>query len=156
MDNSNIKNIKTLAKIINDSQLTAIELTQDNTKIRLEKQINVLPAANTIPVPAYSVLEAKDNSKQAEQQLLKDTAVDFNKITEIKSPIIGVFYEAASPDASPFVKVGSKIKRGDTLCIIEAMKMMNEITSETDGEIVDICAKNGEVVEFSQILFKVF
>lgn len=154
MDNS-IKNIKTLAKIINDSQLTAIELTENNMKIRLEKQVNVAFSQNIMPAESPAVIKVEEKPK-IEQQLLKDTAVDFNKITEVKSPIIGVFYESMAPDAPPFVKVGSKVKRGDTLCIIEAMKMMNEITSETDGEIVDICAKNGEVVEYSQILFKVF
>ena len=69
--------------------------------------------------------------------------------------MVGVFYEAASPDAAPFVEVGSKVKKGDILCIIEAMKLMNEITAKKDGEIVDICVQNGEVVEFGQTIFKI-
>ena len=70
--------------------------------------------------------------------------------------MVGIFYAAPSPDAEPFVKVGSKVKKGDTLCIIEAMKLMNDVVAETDGEIVEICADNGSLVEFGQILFKIF
>ncbi len=82
--------------------------------------------------------------------------VDFNNITEVKSPMVGVFYDSPSPDAEPYVKVGSKVKKGDVLCIIEAMKLMNEITAQVDGEIVDVCAQNGQVVEYNQPLFKIF
>lgn len=71
------------------------------------------------------------------------------------SPMIGVFYAAASPTAAPFVTVGSKVKKGDVICIIEAMKLMNEIVAEHDGTIVEICAKNGDLVEFGQELFKI-
>ncbi len=84
------------------------------------------------------------------------STVDFNHVTEVKSPMVGVFYAAPSPDAEPFVQVGSKVKKGDVLCIIEAMKLMNEITAEQDGEIVDICVQNGDVVEYGQTLFKIF
>ena len=70
--------------------------------------------------------------------------------------MVGIFYTAPSPEAEPFVKVGSKVKKGDTLCIIEAMKLMNDVVAEEDGEIVEICAENGSLVEFGQILFKIF
>ena len=70
--------------------------------------------------------------------------------------MVGIFYAAPSPDAEPFVKVGSKVKKGDTLCIIEAMKLMNDVVAEEDGEIVEICAENGSLVEFGQTLFKIF
>lgn len=73
----------------------------------------------------------------------------------VKSPMIGVFYAAASPTAAPFVTVGSKVKKGDVLCIIEAMKLMNEIVAEQDGTIVEVCAKNGDLIEFEQELFKI-
>ena len=72
----------------------------------------------------------------------------------VTSPMVGVFYASPSPTDPPFVTVGSKVKKGDVLCIIEAMKLMNEITAEEDGEIIDICAGNGSVVEYGQILFK--
>ena len=80
--------------------------------------------------------------------------MDFNHLTQVKSPLVGVFYAAPAPDAAPFVKVGDTVKKGDVLCIVEAMKLMNEIVAETDGVVVDICAGNGDVVEFGQTLFK--
>ena len=73
---------------------------------------------------------------------------------EIKSPMVGVFYASPSPDAAPFVQVGSKVKKGDVVCIIEAMKLMNELTADMDGEVVDVCVNNGDVVEYGQPLFK--
>ena len=73
---------------------------------------------------------------------------------DITSPMVGVFYASPSPESDPFVSIGDTVKKGDTLCIIEAMKLMNEITAEHDGKILDICAKSGDVVEFGQVLFK--
>ncbi|NLG93138.1 MAG: acetyl-CoA carboxylase, biotin carboxyl carrier protein, partial [Clostridiales bacterium] len=72
-----------------------------------------------------------------------------------KSPMVGVFYSAPSPDSEPYVQVGSKVKKGDTLCIIEAMKLLNEITADRDGEITEICAAAGQVVEYGQTLFRI-
>mgnify|MGYP002533655677 CR=1 FL=1 len=83
-----------------------------------------------------------------------DAGADFNAAKMVTSPMVGVFYASPSPTDPPFVTVGSKVKKGDVLCIIEAMKLMNEITAEEDGEIIDICATNGSVVEYGQILFK--
>ena len=74
---------------------------------------------------------------------------------EVKAPIVGVFYSAPSPEADPFVRIGDTVKKGDVLCILEAMKSMNEITAEHDGKIVDICVQNGDVMEFGQVLFKI-
>ena len=71
------------------------------------------------------------------------------------SPTVGVFYAAASPDSAPFVEVGARVRKGDTLCIIEAMKLMNEIPAETDGTVVEICVGNGQVVEYNQPLFRI-
>ncbi len=70
--------------------------------------------------------------------------------------MVGVFYEAPSPEAEPFVKVGSKVKKGDVLCVVEAMKLLNEITADADGEIVDVCVENGQLVEYGQVLYKIF
>ena len=73
----------------------------------------------------------------------------------MKSPAVGVFYAAPSPDSKPFVAVGDTVHKGDTLCIIEAMKLMNEINSEMDGEIAEVCVGNGQVVEYDQQLFRI-
>ena len=77
-------------------------------------------------------------------------------VSDIKSPMVGVFYSAPSPESEPFVTRGTKVKKGDTLCIIEAMKLMNEVVAERDGEIVEVLPKSGELVEFGQVLFRIF
>ena len=74
---------------------------------------------------------------------------------EVKSPMVGTFYSAPSPKDEPYVKVGDKVKKGDVLCVVEAMKLMNEIESEFDGEIVEICVKNEDMVEYGTTLFKI-
>ncbi|MFZ5975331.1 MAG: acetyl-CoA carboxylase biotin carboxyl carrier protein [Bacillota bacterium] len=143
----NIKIVKSLAQIMQSAGLTAIEVSEGDTKIRLEKNVHLVAAHHAPAAPAP--LEPDTSG-------ITERVVDFNLITEVKSPMVGVFYAAPAPDAEPFVKVGDRVKKGDVLCIIEAMKIMNEIVSETDGEIVDICVQNGQVVEYSQILFKIF
>jgi acetyl-CoA carboxylase biotin carboxyl carrier protein len=145
-----IEAIKALAAILVQNNLTTLEVWDGETKIKLGKNgpanEAITPKANDIPAPGASLAQLA-----ADQQ-----AVDFNKLIEVKSPIVGIFYSAATPDADPFVTIGSKVKKGDTLCLIEAMKLMNEITADTDGEIVDICIKNGDIAEYGQVLFKIF
>ena len=147
----NIKNIRSLAQIMQSSGLTAIEISEGDTRIRLEKNMHMVAAhhAHTAPMQAEMALEPDTSG-------ISERVVDFNMISEVKSPMVGVFFAAPAPDAEPFVQVGDRVKKGDVLCVIEAMKIMNEIVSETDGEIVDICVQNGQVVEYSQILFKIF
>lgn len=161
----NIKDIKSLAQIMEDSGLTSVEVEEGNLKIKLERNYaslnTVLPAT-----PIYSVGQQSPSSapiSALDEQLIipeestnTETVVDFNHIFEVKSPMVGIFYAAPKPDAEPFVKIGSKVKQGDVLCIIEAMKLMNEITAEKDGEVVDICVSTGQVVEYSQPMFKMF
>lgn len=141
----NIKNIRALVQLLEHSNLTVLEVAEADVKIRLEKEPSHAerPTREAMPAPQ----EAKPQA---------DGAVDFNRITEVKSPMVGVFYAAPAPGTPPYVAVGSHVKKGDVLCVIEAMKLMNEITAELDGEIVDILAENGQVVEYGQSLFKVF
>ncbi|WP_373578410.1 acetyl-CoA carboxylase biotin carboxyl carrier protein [Parafannyhessea umbonata] len=82
--------------------------------------------------------------------------LDMTKVVAVKAPMVGVFYAAPAPGAEPFVHVGSKVKKGDTLCVIEAMKAMNEVTAEVDGEVVDVCASDGELVEYGCVLMKLY
>ncbi|SDC02325.1 acetyl-CoA carboxylase biotin carboxyl carrier protein [Parafannyhessea umbonata] len=82
--------------------------------------------------------------------------LDMTKAVAVKAPMVGVYYAAPAPGAEPFVHVGSKVKKGDTLCVIEAMKAMNEVTAEVDGEVVDVCASDGELVEYGCVLMKLY
>ena len=141
--------VKALAEIISFYGLTALELDEGETRIRLEKG-TIIQASLSQPV-ADKVEQTPAPQAGAEEQ-----SVNYNKLFEVKSPLVGVFYSAPSPDSETFVSIGSKVKKGDVLCIIEAMKLMNEITAEQDGEIVDICIKNGDIVEYDQVLFKLF
>lgn len=139
--------IRSLVKIMQDAELTSLEVEEDKLKIRLEKKPPVQPAISTIlPVgpAAPAAAEAAPVPKQENTEHYR----------EIKSPMVGVFYTSPSPDSEPYVKVGSMIKKGDVICIIEAMKLLNEINADQDGEIVEICAENGQVVEYGQTLFK--
>lgn len=156
----NIQDIKELAKIMQETGITSLHLTEGALDISMERNTAapapaVQPVAVQAPV-AVPELSAPTAEPAAVEPQAVGTTIDFNHITEVKSPMVGVFYAAPSPDAQPYVQVGSKVKKGDVLCIIEAMKLMNEITAEQDGEIVDICVQSGQVVEYSQTLFKIF
>ena len=140
----NIKQIKELAQIVRENGLSALEVSENESKIRIEcEQKSAVQAETPAPVQAVTITrqEAAD-------------PVDFNRAKEIKSPIVGVFYAAPSPEAKPFVELGSRVKKGDVVCIVEAMKLMNEITADFDGEVVDVCVRSGDVVEYGQTLFK--
>ena len=147
----NIKQIRELAQIVSENGLSAIEVAEGENRVRIERAVAApaaVPAVVSMPAPVAAP------TAPAPAPAAEETNVDFNRTREIKSPMVGVFYAAPSPDAKPFVEVGSKVKKGDVLCIIEAMKLMNEISAEFDGEVVDVCVHNGDVVEYGQTLFK--
>ena len=147
-----IQNLKALVKILTENNLTCLEVSESNLSIRIEKQAH--PAMQ----PAVFAPAISAEIEVAEPQAQDDNGklVDFNKLVEVKSPLVGVFHAAPSPDSVPFVSIGNRVEKGDVLCIVEAMKLMNEITAETDGEIVDICVKEGDIAEYGQVLFKMF
>ena len=147
----NIKQIRELAQIAAENGLSAIEIAEGENRVRIERAVSA-PAA--IPTVVSMPMAAPAAPAPAPAAEAEETNVDFNRTREIKSPMVGVFYAAPSPDARPFVEVGSKVKKGDIVCIVEAMKLMNEITAEFDGEVVDVCVHNGDVVEYGQTLFK--
>ena len=105
------------------------------------------PSAPTAPAPAAAAPSSDDSD---------DAPYDMSKLTLVKAPMVGVFYAAPSPGADPFVHVGSKVKKGDTLCVMEAMKLMNEVVAEVDGEVVDVCVEDGDLVEFGGTLMKIY
>lgn len=146
------KKLREIIAVFKESGLAKMEISEttgdENYSIRLENA-----TAPMMPAAVQYVQTLPESKPQAEET---SQIKDYNKYRDIKSPMVGIFYTAPSPEAEPFVKVGSKVKKGDTLCIIEAMKLMNDVVAEEDGEIVEICAENGALVEFGQILFKIF
>lgn len=150
-----INDIKALAELVSKNNLSALEYSEGETHLRIEnapRTVTVAPA-QTAPAAAPAAPAAAP-AVEAAPVAAADAGADFNAAKMVTSPMVGVFYASPSPTDPPFVTVGSKVKKGDVLCIIEAMKLMNEITAEEDGEIIDICATNGSVVEYGQILFK--
>ena len=155
----NLEEIRTLAEIMSENGLTAIEITEGESNIRLEKNPPACVPAAPMPIPDVmpaAPVQAAPAAEAPVQESAVPASGSFSNLTEVKSPMVGVFYDSPSPEADPYVKVGDKVKKGDVLCIIEAMKLLNEITAEQDGEIVDICAHNADVVEYGQTLFKIF
>ncbi|MFA6735638.1 MAG: acetyl-CoA carboxylase biotin carboxyl carrier protein [Saccharofermentanales bacterium] len=139
------KLIKEIIDIVERSSISELEIEEGGCRIRVGKSKDKTRVQEIKQfVPAKSETEPK--------VALNDSLPEGDAIP---APMIGVFYTAASPDAKPFVKTGDKISKGDVLCIIEAMKLMNEITADKDGEIVEICAINGQVVEFGQTIFRI-
>lgn len=144
----NIDEIKEFIAVLEDSSLSVLELQNENgSKIRLEKP--------QVAVQAASVVQAAPAPQSAPAQTAPTAAPVTDSGKTINAPIVGVFYAAPSPDAQPYVSVGKQVKKGDTVCIIEAMKCMNEIQAEEDGEIAEILVKDGELVEYGQPLFKI-
>ena len=145
--------IKKLVKLVSESGVDEIEVEEEGKRIRIAKRGAVPP-----PPPQTPLLEVPVSSAQAEfpsAAPLPAQPPPAKKYHEIKSPIVGTFYRAPAPDAAPFVQIGSEVEPGTVLCIVEAMKLMNEIESDTSGKIVKIMAENGQPVEYDQTLFLV-
>ena len=145
------KKLREIIAVFKESGLAKMEISESNSDGNFAIKLENASASAPEPIQYVSLPEPKQEEAQASSEIK-----DFNKYRDVKSPMVGIFYAASSPDAEPFVKVGQKVKKGDTLCIIEAMKLMNDVVAEEDGEIVEICAENGSLVEFGQVLFKIF
>lgn len=145
----NLKELKEMVELMNENGLAELEVERDGMKIKLKKTAdNVLisqpvsyapPAIPAAARPAVepAAVEVKDNLKQ------------------VKSPMVGTFYRAPTPESAPFIEIGQTVEVGQVVCIIEAMKLMNEIKSEVRGKVVEISVDNAEPVEFGQVLFRV-
>lgn len=147
----NIKEIKEMINLMNENGLAELEVEKDDMRIRLKKtatgfegtQSPIIIPATPAAAPAAAALQ---NVPAAEEKIVIKTV-------EIKSPMVGTFYRAPNPEAPPYVEVGQQIEPGQVICIIEAMKLMNEIKSEIRGKILEILVDNAEPVEFGQSLF---
>ncbi len=142
----NLKKIEEVIKLMEKHGLTEIMIEEEGVKMHLRKG-----PGGEIQFSPHVMQAAPASVPQASPEA-KDEAGNF---VEIKAPMVGTFYRAPSPDTKAFVDTGSQIKDGDVLCIIEAMKLMNEIKSEVKGKIVDILVENGSPIEFGQVLFLV-
>ena len=146
--------IKQLMEDMGNSKLTSIEIEfPDGTKISMKKEnkeIVKVAEAKEVIEPNKTVV-----SESIEEKNIETTTTTDENYNIVKSPMVGTFYLKPSPDSEPFVKIGQRVKKGDTLCIIEAMKLMNEIESEFDGEIVEVLLNDGEIVEYGKPLFKI-
>ncbi|MGD8307164.1 MAG: acetyl-CoA carboxylase biotin carboxyl carrier protein [Ignavibacteria bacterium] len=150
--------IKKLVKIVDTSGITDLEIEQDGLKVKVAKKIR--SSNNT--VQPQTVVQAETVSATtsptavpAAPGLVEKTTEAKEEFYEIKSPIVGTFYRAPAPDADAYVQVGDSVSAGTVLCIVEAMKLMNEIESDVDGKIVKILVENGKPVEYNQPLFLV-
>ena len=144
--------IEKLAKVLADTGLTEISLEDGEQAITLRKDVIVAPVAPVASAPVQAAAPAAGQAPSAQAPAASEPA---KKGTPITSPMVGTFYKSPSPDADAFVSVGQSIKTGDVVCIVEAMKMMNEIKSEISGKVVEICVEDGQPVEFGQVLMYV-
>ena len=147
--------IEKLAKIIADNDLTEISLEDGEQAITIRKDLPEVNMVASAPAVAATPQVAPVAPAQALAPAQAPAAKEEVKGKAITSPMVGTFYAASSPDAAPFVEVGSTVNVGDVVCIIEAMKLMNEIKAEQAGKVVQICVKNGDPIEFGQVLMYV-
>lgn len=143
----NVKELKEMITLMNENGLTEIEIEREGQRIRLKKGFSGAPEVTqerviAQPPQASAAVDAEKGPEAAKSNLV-----------EIKAPMVGTFYRAPAPDAPAFVEKGDSIEAGQVVCIIEAMKLMNEIKSEVKGKIVDILVENAQPVEFGHVLF---
>lgn len=153
------KRLAEIADVMEDRGLTRVRVEEpDGTAVELERASAAQPVA--VPMPMPSAMAAPVAAPAAmpaapEPTAQAPSAAPEPKGTEVTAPMVGVFYAAPAPGDEPFVRVGSKVKAGETLCIIEAMKVLNEVTAEADGEVLEICVADGDLVEFGSCLMRI-
>lgn len=145
--------IKKVIRLVEKSEVDEIEIEEEGKKIRVAKHRNSqvgLPPQAVYPVPSSAPAPAIQSAAPAGPTV---AAKPEKKYHEVKSPIVGTFYRAPAPDAANYVEIGQDVRVGSVLCIVEAMKLMNEIESDVDGRIAQILVENGKPVEYNQVLF---
>jgi acetyl-CoA carboxylase biotin carboxyl carrier protein len=144
-----IKEIKTIIDLMKKNDLSVFEIEKEGFRLKLQRG----PSAQVAPLPVAG--QSKTAATTAEAAPAVPKTIESVQLKEIVSPMVGTFYRAASPDAPAFVDVGRTVTEETVVCIIEAMKVMNEIKAETSGIIAEVVAENGKPVQFGQVLFKV-
>ena len=144
-----LKKVKELIDIMKENDLVELEVVDGDSKVHLKRPGSEVPVVTAAPamIPAAAPVSGAAPEAAASQE--------DESLVKITSPIVGTFYQASSPDSDPFVKVGSKVDADTVVCIVEAMKVMNEIKAEASGTVVEVFCKDGQAVEFGQTLFKV-
>lgn len=145
-----INDLEKIVKILKDNDVQEFELEQEGTHIRLSRSRTAGQEFAVVHAPIHSVEAGTTSASSAEAVVSKGLSQNF---VAVESPIVGTFYQRPTPDAEPFVREGQVVKKGTKLCIIEAMKVMNEIESSCDGKIVRILPQDGQVVEYGEELF---
>lgn len=177
-----LETLRGIAELMEEHGLTRLKLDEKDLKLDIAREVPApapLPVASLpgwpvgwdpdmtmapsspAPVPAPAAApQAPAVPEAAPEPCGLSTAdgqpVDSARVSEVCAPMVGVFYAAPAPGAEPFVRVGSRVKKGDTLCILEAMKLMNEVVAERDGEVVEACVEDGELVEYGRVLFRIY
>lgn len=153
------KRLAEIADVMEDRGLTRVRVEEpDGTAVELERASAAQPVAVPMPMPsamAAPVAAPATAPAAPEPAVQAPTAAPEPQGVEVTAPMVGVFYAAPAPGDEPFVRVGSKVKAGETLCIIEAMKVLNEVTAEADGEVLEICVADGDLVEFGSCLMRI-
>ena len=151
-----IRKVKKLIELLEESGIAEIEIREGEESVRISRGTSVAPVQQVVaapPPPVAPAIEAEDAAAATSDSANAQSEADDSSRQVIASPMVGTFYSAPSPDAEPFVSVGQTINVGDTLCIIEAMKIMNPIEAEQSGTVSAILVENGQPVEFEQPLF---
>ena len=149
-----LKDIRELVKLVDKSSVTQLKIDQDGMKISISKQTETqFVSAPQMAAPAIQQAPAVATTQVTASESTPNASDSNENYIEIKSPMVGTFYSSPSPDAAIFVKVGDTVEVGQALCIVEAMKIMNELQAENAGKIAKILVKDGDPVEFNQVLF---
>ena len=152
-----LRKLKTLIDLVEASDISELELTEGEEKVKISRQNNMGASLTPTNYVQQHIRPPLNQQPQTQTDTLEDkidTSPTENK-NIITSPMVGTFYRSASPDSAPFIDIGSTVKKGETLCIIEAMKILNEIESDKEGTITKILIENGQPVEFGQPLFEI-
>ncbi len=153
-ETDDIKKIEQLLELMDKNKLTEIEIKKGDEKILLKRELPQPPQVVTAPVmhaPAAAPTAGVPATGAAPEAAEQATS----NLIDIKAPMVGTYYATPSPDSDAYVEIGSKVSEQDVVCIIEAMKVMNEIKAETEGTIAEICVESGQAVEYGQVLYRV-
>jgi len=149
-----LRKLKKLIDLVQESGISELEITEGEEKVRIHSgRLGQNTAALPARQPTSSEYLLEENDKEVKQNIGKVESAEELDGFVVKSPMVGIFYRSASPGGTPFVELGTSVNSGDTLCIVEAMKLLNEIESEQSGTVKKILVENGQPVEFGQPLF---